>query len=324
VSKDKKKRAPWITGALVLLILVTAALILIRLVRGPGSADVPAGREAGGGRPAGGEEAARVTPVRISRVSLGTVENSVVISGDVLPISQVSIYPVMAGKLVELRVRPGDTVRRGEVVAVVDPSRPGDHFYGSPVVSTVSGSVLSVPVNLGETLGTGSAVCLVGDLSRLRVETYVPERYSVYMRPGLPGQISFEAMPGEIFPAEVDELAPALDPASRTRMIRLRFIPDAGGRVDPRILSGMFATVSLVTNAHVDVPVIPRNSLINTYGSWIVFTVSPEGRAQRREVTLGLESEETVEITSGLEPGEPVVTAGQNFLNDGDPVRVVE
>jgi multidrug efflux pump subunit AcrA (membrane-fusion protein) len=267
------------------------------------------------------------------------VENSVVISGDVLSASQVSIYPTMPGRLMEMRVKAGDTVRRGETLAVVDPSRPGDFFYGSPVVSTVSGSVLSVPVNVGETLELRTVVCVVGDLSQLRVETYVPERYSVYMRPGLPAQVSFEAMPGEVFPAEIDELSPALDPASRTRQIRLRFVSEgespssgtrrsgsgAGGGLDPRILSGMFATVSLVTNSHIDVPVIPRNALINTYGSWIVFVIPPETETARsREVTLGLESEDSVEITSGLEPGELVVVAGQNFLNDGDPVRIVE
>jgi multidrug efflux pump subunit AcrA (membrane-fusion protein) len=106
--------------------------------------------------------------------------------------------------------------------------------------------------------------------------------------------------------------------------VKLRFVPPAGG-IDSRILAGMFATVSLVTNSRVDVPVIPRSTLINTYGSWIVFTLPPGSAAvRRREVTLGLESEEMVEILSGLEPGEQVISAGQNFLSDGDPVRVVE
>jgi multidrug efflux pump subunit AcrA (membrane-fusion protein) len=66
-------------------------------------------------------------------------------------------------------------------------------------------------------------------------------------------------------------------------------------------------------------------ALINTYGSWIVFVAAPDSNAaERREVTLGLESEDIVEILTGLANGERVVTAGQNFLTDGDPVRVVE
>jgi multidrug efflux pump subunit AcrA (membrane-fusion protein) len=72
------------------------------------------------------------------------------------------------------------------------------------------------------------------------------------------------------------------------------------------------------------VPVIPRGSVINTYGSWIVFTVDDQNIARRREITLGMESETLLEVAGGLEPGERVVTAGQNFLSHGDPVRVVE
>jgi multidrug efflux pump subunit AcrA (membrane-fusion protein) len=86
----------------------------------------------------------------------------------------------------------------------------------------------------------------------------------------------------------------------------------------------MFATVSLVTNSRQDVPVIPRASVINTYGSWIVFVVDERTIARRREITLGLENETLIEVLDGLEIGDRVVSAGQNFLTDGDPVRIVD
>jgi multidrug efflux pump subunit AcrA (membrane-fusion protein) len=86
----------------------------------------------------------------------------------------------------------------------------------------------------------------------------------------------------------------------------------------------MFATVSLVTNTRRDVPVIPRASVISTYGSWVVFTVNESNIASRRPVTLGLENELFVEVLSGLEIGDRVVSAGQNFLTEGDLVRIVE
>ena len=286
-------------------------------------------RGSGGGRSGDGGGGRRAgTAVRITPVALGTIENSVILNGDVLTSSQVTIFPAMAGTITEMRVGNGDRINRGQVIAMVDPSRPGDPFYPSPVLSTVSGVVMSVPVSRGDTVNTNSVICVVGNLGDLRVETHVPERYSVTMRRGLPAQVSFEAMPGEIFAAEIDELSPVLDPASRTLRIRLRILPDSGGRVDPRILAGMFATVSLVTNSRTDVPVIPREALINTYGTWIVF-ILPESssgadRAKRREVTLGLESETMVEILTGLKAGEMVVTEGQNFLADGDPVQIVE
>jgi RND family efflux transporter MFP subunit len=243
----------------------------------------------------------------------------VVVNGDVLARNQVSIYPTVAGRLAEVRLGIGDRVNAGDVVAMVDPSRPGEFYSLSPVVSTISGTVLQVPFTAGDTIATQTAVYLVGDLSDLVIETFIPERFVNAMRRGLAAQVSLEALPGETFAAAVEELSPVLDPSSRTLKVRLRFI-----RRDSRIRAGMFATLSLVTNIHTEVPVVPRSSVINTYGTWVVFTVDGEGAARRHVVELGLENENFFEVLSGVEVGDRVVSAGQNFLSDGDPVRIVE
>jgi multidrug efflux pump subunit AcrA (membrane-fusion protein) len=261
-----------------------------------------------------------LTAVRVTPVVSGTIETSVVINGDVLAANQVSIYPAMPGKLVQANFSVGDTVNRGDVMAMVDPARPGEVYSLNPVISTVSGTVLKVPFSLGDTVNTGSVIYVLGDLSVLLVETFVPERFATAVHRGLAAEVSFEALPGERFGAAVEEVSPVLDPGSRTLRIRLRFT----GRRDGRIKAGMFATVSLVTDARAGVPVIPRFAVINTYGSWIVFVVNEEGIAERRVIRPGIENEEYVEILEGLEEGESVVTAGQNFLSDQDPVRVIQ
>ena len=262
------------------------------------------------------------TTVRVTPVVRDTIENSVVINGDVLAVNQVSLYPTVAGKITEILFQVGDRIREGTVVAMVDPSRPGQIYSESPVVSTIGGTVLQTPVKRGDTVSTQTAVLMVGDLSSLMIETFVPERFSNAARRGLPAQVSLEALPGEIFQAVVEEISPVLDPSSRTLRIRLRFT--GAGASDPRIKAGMFATVSLVTSTRRDVPVIPRGAVINTYGSWIVFTVNEQNIASRREIFLGLENENFIEVVRGLEPGDLVVSAGQNFLTDGDPVHIVE
>jgi RND family efflux transporter MFP subunit len=249
---------------------------------------------------------------------LGTIETAVLLNGDVIPRTQVAIYPTVAGKLTEARLQVGDRVQQGDTVAMVDPSRPGEIYAQSPVVSPISGTILQAPVSPGDTLTSQTAVYLVGDLSRLLVETFVPERFSNAARKGLSAAVSLEALPGESFDAVVDELSPVLDPASRTLKVRLRFTTQ-----DPRIRAGMFAQVNLVTQTRKDVLLIPREAVINTYGSWIAFVVTDEQRAERRELRLGLESETAMEVLSGLETGARVVTGGQNFLSDNDPVRVV-
>ena len=277
----------------------------------------------GGGGPSGGGRNAAV--VQVTVVEPGTIENSVVINGDVLARNQVSIFPTVSGKLVETRIAIGDQVSRGNVVAMVDPSRPGEVYSFSPVISTIAGTVLQAPYSIGDTISTQSALFVVGDLSALRVETFVPERFVSSVQQGLRAQVALESIPGETFFAEVDEVSPVLEPASRTLRIRLRFIDGQGGAfTDPRIKAGMFATLSLVTMTRTDVPVIPRSSVINTYGSWIVFTVDEKNIARRHELELGIESEELFEVLSGVSLGDKVVVQGQNFLSDGDPVRIVE
>jgi RND family efflux transporter MFP subunit len=253
-------------------------------------------------------------------VVLGSIENSVSVSGDVLAAQQVAIYPQTGGRITELRFRVGDRIWRGDVVAWIDPSRPGEVYAASPVTSTITGTVLQAPFSVGDTVGTSSAIYAVGDLSSIVVETFIPERFSPSTRLGLQASAYFEALPGENFPMTVSEISPVLDPVSRTLRIRLRF----QGVLDPRIRAGMYATVSLVTASHANVPVIPRASLINTYGDWIVFTVDRNNVAHRRVIEIGLENEEFIEVAVGLEVGEIVVNVGQNFLSDDEPVRIVE
>ncbi|MDR1324749.1 MAG: efflux RND transporter periplasmic adaptor subunit [Treponema sp.] len=348
IEKPRKKPALIVSITLGLVIVVFGVLIGTSLIRGrssqttmPGASggaasgsgarpggDAMGGAAPGGGaRPGGGAGAAtrQATLVRAEAVNQGTIETSVVLNGDILLGSpQVSLYATLPqgsnAKLVETRFTLGDTVRQGDTVAIVDPSRPGVSYSRSPVISTASGTVIQTPpVVLGDSVTASTPIYVLSDLNNLLLETYVPERYVLSIRKGLPALVTLAAIPNETFDATVDEISPTLDAASRTLKIRLRF-----SQPDTRIRAGMFATVSLVTDIHDNVLVIPRAALINTYGTWVVFTVDEGNVAHRREIELGLESESIVEIVAGLSQGERVVSAGQNFLSDGDTVSVVE
>ncbi|MDR2068773.1 MAG: efflux RND transporter periplasmic adaptor subunit [Spirochaetaceae bacterium] len=333
MKTTKASRA--VTVIIIFVMIIIAALIFFTyrnrlLLSGAGGA-APAAQSGGppgggpGGTPPGGDgqrggtSGRNATAVRVAPVRQGTIERYLAVNGDVIMRTQVSIFPTVGGKLTEIRLQPGDTVWKGQTVAMVDPSRPGEVYSQSPVVSTITGTILQAPVNPGDTVSAQTPIYLVGDPKSLVVETFIPERFATVIRRGLEAQAAFEAMSGEIFSASVDEISPILDPASRTLKIRLRFT-----REDPRIKAGMFVTLSLVTGSAVDIPVIPREAVINTYGSWIVFVVDQNNRAERREVTLGLENEILVEVTSGAVLGEMVVIAGQNFLTDKDPVRIID
>ncbi|MDR2759831.1 MAG: efflux RND transporter periplasmic adaptor subunit [Spirochaetaceae bacterium] len=320
-----------VTVIIIFVMIIVAALIFFtyrnRIVLSGVGGQAPEARSAPGAPPPGGSgqgggqggPGRNATAVRVAPVSRGTIEKYLVVNGDVIMRTQVSIFPTVGGKLTEIRLQPGDTVWKGQIVAMVDPSRPGEVYSQSPVVSTITGTILQAPLNPGDTVSAQTSLYLVGDPGSLAVETFIPERFATVIRRGLEAQAVFEAMSGESFSATVDEVSPILDPASRTLKIQLRF-----NHQDPRIKGGMFVTLSLVTESAVDIPVIPREAVINTYGSWIVFVVDQNNRAERREITLGLENETFVEVASGADLGETVVIAGQNFLTDKDPVRIID
>ena len=317
-----KKRG--VTAIIIILIIIFIMFIVFTFIPQLNPLQLLKGEAAQGGQPRtggnpGGGGARNATTVRVTPVAPQTIERSVIINGEILARNQVTIFPAAGGRLVETRLGVGDRVNRGDVVAMVDPSRPGEVYSRSPVVSTVSGTVLQAPFSIGDTVTTQSGVYVVGDLSSLLIETNIAERFVSSVTQGLRATLWLEAVPGETFTAEVFEINPVIDPVSRTLRIRLRFT-DA----DPRIKAGMFATISLVTSRRINVPVIPRMSVINTYGSWIVFVVGEDNIARRREVTLGIDNENFIEILEGVNFGDRVVSAGQNFLSDGDLVRIVD
>lgn len=260
----------------------------------------------------------RAIVVRADTIRMGSVSNYTKIHGDVVGSNEIKIYPNLGGKLLERRVSVGDQVSKGTIIAVVDPSRVGETYMPNPVESTVSGTVLSIPVHEGDTIAANTVIAIVGNLSQTKVSTAVPERYLTNLRIGTSAEIGFDAIPGAIFAAKVVEMSPVVDTTSRTLDIKLEL-----GKADPRILVGMFATIKLVTDSRKNVVVAPRDSVILGSSEAAVFVVKSDNTVERRLISLGLEGEDSFEVKKGLAQGEKVVTEGKSSVSDGDSVKIV-
>ena len=89
------------------------------------------------------------------------------------------------------------------------------------------------------------------------------------------------------------------------------------------LLNGMFADVTFYTAVSEGAVVVPTDAILTSGETQYVFVVE-NGTARQVEVTTGLNSSGVTEITSGLEAGVQLVTVGQQYLTDGDAVRIVE
>lgn len=291
--------------------------------RPQGTAPAPQGNA---GAPAAGTAQApaangsrRTVTVLAHAIALGNLSDLTKLHGDVVSFNETRIYPNLGGTLLERKVSVGDRISRGTTIALVDPSRPGQSYLPNPVESTVAGTVLSIPVHEGDTIGTGTVIATIGNLERVLVATAVPERFIANLSPGTRAEISFDALPGQKFDARIVEMSPIVDAASRTLDIKL-----ALDRQDGRVLAGMFATIRLVTENRKNVLIVPRSGVTLTSTGAHVFVISAEGKAERRPVELGLETENAFEVKKGLAVGERIVTEGKASVSHGDMVRVLD
>ncbi|MDA3951208.1 MAG: efflux RND transporter periplasmic adaptor subunit [Spirochaeta sp.] len=307
------------------------ALVLIALVFLVAGCD----RFPGGGRGSRGDETAAngaesesvvrgrnvdtVFAVNVTPAVEGEINNYIEVNGDVQSTASIDVYSNTAGEVVRLYHGIGDTVAAGKVLAEIDPSRPGQNFSLSPVTAPISGTITRLPVRVGSNVSPSAPVAQVSRTNELEIVVQIAERFVSKVERGLPAIIQLDAFPERRFDAVVRELNPVVDPMTRTLEVTLRFIGNA-----ERVRPGMYAEVRIITEQKEGIVKVPGDVLIRRFGETFVYVVTDEETAERRVVNPGIEIDDKLEITDGLEPGERVVYQGQNLLEDGARVRVVD
>jgi len=289
-----------------LTLLATAALLAACAPAAPKTATAPP------------TKAETVFAVNTTKVVSGELKSYLRVNADVRNTSSVDVVPETAGKVVKLNVVLGSVVTQGQVVAEVDPSKPGMEFVASPVKAPISGTVVAVPASLGATVSPQVPIIRISRGTETKLVADIAEKYIASIQTGLTGQAQFEAFPGKTFAARVIELAPEVDPMSRTLQIKLQL-----ENPDPRLKVGMYARVKLITETKADVVKIPGEAVVERMGAAYVY-VSKGTTVELRKITLGLSIDGKQEVLTGLKAGEVIVVRGQTLLDDGSKINVIE
>ena len=270
------------------------------------------------------EEQVTVFAVSTTLAVQGEIKDYLQLNGDIAARTTVDTFADTAGKLKSLYVKVGDTVRKDQIIAEIDPSRPGMTFASSPVKASISGTVTQVPVQIGSTVAPNLPIAKISKMDELEVILYVAERFISKMKVGLPAVIKTEAFPGELFTGSIRELSPVVDQSSRTMEIKLHLDDKTS-----RLKAGMFAEVKVITEEKKEIVKIPAEAMINRFGEYYVFVVEEDTElsdkwiVEKRIVVPGLRIDNQLEITNGLSGGDVVVIRGQTLLEDGLSVKVV-
>ena len=181
----------------------------------------------------------------------------------------------------------------------------------------ISGVISERYLKLGNTIRTGEPVFRVTSLEKLVAYMYIPEREFRQIGAGQPVQISVDAVPGPAAIAAVTRISPIVDPATGTFKITI----EIGGN-DQRLKPGMFGRMSIVYDKHENVLQIPRSAIIETTNTKYIFVVE-DNVGIRKTIETGFSSSGMVEITSGLNGDESVITVGQIGLKNDANVVVI-
>jgi len=177
-------------------------------------------------------------------------------------------------------------------------------------------------VDRGQYISPGTALVSLQDASTIYADFSVPERYLPELATGLRVRIHTSAYPDALFEGEVTALEAKVDESTRNIQIRAE-LPNEDYRLRP----GMYADVSLVLGIPSPRVVVPATSIVFSSFGDAVFTVDKNDReelvARHQLVSIGEQRGDYVAISSGLQGGERVVSAGVNKLRNGTPSEIV-
>ncbi|MBC7453510.1 MAG: efflux RND transporter periplasmic adaptor subunit [Massilia sp.] len=183
------------------------------------------------------------------------------------------------------------------------------------ISSPVDAIVLTRSVEPGSMAQPGRVLLSLAAQGGTRIDANVDEKNLRLLKPGMPAKAVADAYPGQSFDAQLNYIAPAIDPQRGTVEVRLA-VPNPPAFLRP----DMTVSVELVGGTQKDALVLPAGAVrdADREAPWVL--VLQDGRAVRVPVKLGLRGVGSVEITEGLKEGDNVIPQTEKALA-GDRVR---
>jgi RND family efflux transporter MFP subunit len=157
----------------------------------------------------------------------------------------------------------------------------------------------------------------VSDNYRLRLDFPVSVEYVQYVHVGDSVDVSVDSVGGRAFTGKITRSTDKVDESTRTMMFEID-VPNPGLELAP----GMYASVVLKVENHPNALAIPIQAVAGKQNS--VLVVNPDNTIESRQVTLGVETADKVEVVSGLKEGELVLVGNPRHLQAGQKVHPVE
>ena len=180
-----------------------------------------------------------------------------------------------------------------------------------PIYTPLSGVVIEKMAQQGQYVNTGDVLFNIADLSTVWVEVEVYENEFPNIHIGQQVEIRSQSFPGKPFTGRIAFIYPFLDPKTRTVKARVE-MPNPGMKLKPDMFVSAIIKVPLGSSI-----VVPVTAVIDTGKRKVVWVESSAGMFEPRDVMTGQQSDDKIQILSGLKPGDKVAVSG-GYLIDSE------
>ncbi len=199
-------------------------------------------------------------------------------------------------------------VKESQIAALEKAGKPNIRL---PIYTPLSGVVIEKMVQQGQYVNTGDVLFNIADLSKVWVEVEVYENEFPNIHIGQQVEIRSQSFPGKPFTGRIAYIYPFLDPKTRTVKARVE-MPNPGMKLKP----------DMFVNAIIKAPigsaiVVPLTAVMDTGKRKVVWVESSPGMFEPHDVQVGQQTDDKIQILSGLRPGDKVAVSG-GYLIDSE------
>ncbi len=264
------------------------------------------------------EKAPEAIPVKVLRVELKDLYETLEYAGNIKAQDEVMVYPKVSGKISEKIKEDGEMINKGEAIAYIDRDEVGLKFEKAPVDSPINGTLGRLYIDIGQNVHPQEPIALIVNMDTVQIILDIPEKYLPKVSLNQRARISADAYPTEKWTGVLTKISPVLDLATRTAPIEIT--------IDNPLhclRSGMFARAELIIGERKNVPVILKEAIIGKGQDAYVFAVENK-KAMSKKIKTGAHQGPYYEVLEGVKENDLVVIMGQQKLRDGALVEAEE
>jgi HlyD family secretion protein len=187
----------------------------------------------------------------------------------------------------------------------------------SQIRSPIDGVVTDRPLYEGDLATANQPILTVMNTSRLIAKAHIPQSVAVALKVGNAAELKVPGL-DEPVKGRVSLVSPALDPGSTTIEVWVE-----ARKPDPALRPGMTVDIAMVAKTAKDAIVVPTGAVFkNAEGADYVLLAGTDDKAHQKLVQAGIRSTELTQVVSGINAGDPVITAGGYAVPDGTAIKI--